>query len=215
MATEIDWASIPGQRAQSSGGGQNDKFLRFKGGDRKIVRPIGKVVTFVKFYVERTKRSVVVNVALRDEATQQLSAHFGEEIKPSKRYAVNVIDRTDGKFRILEGPESLFEHFGVWSQTNNNQPCGGMGGWDFSITATGEKKNRRYSVTPVRPSPFSKAEAQEIKDSGKCYNLNQVFEGVSLDELVDKATGNWSTGPAEADPVAAGGVVETEDDQSW
>lgn len=205
MATEIvDWGSIGGQSGDQKGGGGSNKFIKFSSGTGVVVRPIGKAVTFYKFFVKTPQgnRSIVVDPEYKNEAAAKLSAHAGEEIKPSLRYAINVIDRNDQQIRILEGGKTIFEHFANWSSGNGGIAPGGESGADWMITPTGDGMQRKYATTALKPAPLTQEEVTRIKENKEYYSLKEVFASCPLEEVVDRIFGDRNaSGPEPAAPA--------------
>lgn len=207
MASEVDWKDFGGSTGGKGGNrGAKGRFVHFDSGTTKTLRPIGKAVKFYKFFVRGPAgpRSVVVNPEFRNEAAQILSAHFGQEIKPSLRYAINVIDREDKQIKILEAGERVFEVFGAWSQSNNDAPPGGKQGMDWRISAKGDGLNRQYTVLPITPSRLSQEEIAKLEEIAQTYSLKTLFAGVPMDELISRVTGDrQSSGPDDENAVGA------------
>jgi len=222
MASEVDWNSSfstePGNKKGSS-----DKFIKFSAGTKKTLRPIGSPVRFIKFFVNG--RSLVVDPEYKESAAAKLSAHFGEEVKPQLRYAINVIDRDDGQIRILEQGHSVFENFANWSFANDNRQPGGSVAMDWVIKAQGDGLQRRYSVTPVKETRLTEEEIHRIRDLREHHSLKEVFKGCSINEIIDVATGDQSNSGPEpsrprttSQPVAASAAVTVpaaDDPMSW
>lgn len=231
MASEVDWNSMGGSQSPSSNTSGQIKFVKFSPGKGKTIRPIGKAVTFYKFFVRgpHGDRSIVVDPEFKNEASAKLSAHAGQEIKPSLRYAVNVIDREDNQIKILEGGQSIFEHFANWSQGNGGAPPGGANGMDWTISASGEKLLRKYATTPIRSAPLTEDEVHRIKELKEIYSLKEVYKGCPMSELIDRAFGErkerGSSGPEPSAPqparrpasapVAATVTVPSDDPINW
>lgn len=220
MASEVDWSSMGGQK--NSGNGNRVQFIKFQPDKGKTLRPVGKAVSFYKFFIPSTKKSVVVDPEHRNEAAAKLSAHFGQEIKPSLKYAINVIDREDNQVKILEGGQQIFEHFANWSMGNGGIPPGGNQGMDWQIIATGAGLARKYIPTPLRQTPLTTQEIDKLKSLKEHYSLKEVYKGVPMSDLLDKATGNSSdNGPDDpqidvpAGAAAISSQVKTDDPVNW
>jgi len=203
MASEVDWDSVA-NNAQKGKGTTKGKYVKFQDGTVKIIRPLGKAVMFYKFF--ENDRSIVVDPEYKSEAAAKLSAHFGKEIRPTLRYAINVIDREDQQIRILEGGSTIFDQFANWSQGSGVKP-GSDAGWDWRIAASGKGLNRKYVCSPIKPMPFTSEETHRIKDLKEHYTLKEEYKGTPLDEVVAAMTNDKSSGP---EPV--GSVVNAEDD---
>jgi hypothetical protein len=98
---------------------------------------------------------------------------------PSKRYAINVLDRLDGnKLKILEKGPSVFKFFYSYKVDCNNDPSGKEGP-DFMITVIipkGEdgmpnKLKTEYTVTHLDKAPFTKEDMKMICETDKDGNI--------------------------------------------
>ncbi len=195
MATQVDWGNAFGD-PKDGGGRRGDIFIKFEAGKGKTLRPIGSAVQFVKIFI--SGRSINVDPGQKEQAEAALSAQSGNNVQGKKRYAVNVIDREDGKIRILEGGPQIFKHFGNWSRANNNAAPGGHEGMDWTIVATGEGLNREYTTTAIRPAPFTTDEIKRARESKELYSLLEYFKSCPMEELIEKAFGEKTSGPASA-----------------
>ena len=208
MATEIDWSSIGGKRENGA------KFIKFSAGKTVRVRPVGRVVTFCKFFVQTPNgnRSVCVDMENKEEAATLLCDYTGKEIIPQERFAINVIDREDGEIKILEGGKSIFGAFSHWAKKTGSDP-GGQGGGDWSIAATGEGKLRRYQPNHLKHTQVSEEEKNAVIAAAKERSLVEVFRAVPLDELISKIFGE--AGEPEPNQDAQSGNSESDSLIGW
>lgn len=195
MASEVDWKNMG--PAPKQGDGNRPSFMKFEAGKAQIFRPIGKAVQFYKFFIKSTNgsRSVNVDPEFKDKAKDILSSKLGEEAIPKLRFAINVINRATGNIEIMEGGRRIFDNFANWSQANNNESPGGKAGWDWSIKAEGEKLNRQYFLTPIKPAPFSAEEVAKAKEKQGLFSLSEVFKSCPMEELCTRIFGE-SAGPS-------------------
>lgn len=145
--------------------GNGISFLRFESGKTYKVRPFGSCVEFYKLFIAKGKPSIIVDPEIKDEAAKRLSEASGRELRPSYRNAMFIIDREDGKIKILEGGFQIFEAFGNWSNSSGIKPGAGQAG-DWAITVTGDgvggNNPRKYSPVYLGPSIFSDEEKKQI-----------------------------------------------------
>lgn len=174
MATKFDWSSpIPKAPNKSGGGGPRPVInkIKFEAGSTHIVRPIGKCVTFYRFF--GAGRYWYADKEQLQEMQDLLKA------EPQLRFAINVIDRADDVVKILEGPITMLEDFAEVAQSTKQAP-GSAGGGDWKITSTGEKKARRYKVNFLGPQPFTEQETLRVKNpdpaKNEFYILEQVYK---------------------------------------
>lgn len=219
-ANEVDWSTL-GSSDNKSQGKRN--FLKFETGKLHLVRPIGTAVEFYKFFINN--RSVVVNKENRDKAAEIISKHFGKEVQPNHRYAIYVIDRDDKSIKILEAGHSVFKAFAMWSKANNNLAPGSQASGDFGIQVTGEKLQRRYTASFMRPAPLTPEEVKSIKDAqgkGEIEPLAKVFIETPLDKIIDRLTNANSNGSddsgmsaASVDSVEPADLTSPDDVMKW
>ncbi len=222
MATEVDWDSFGGKE---SGGGSRGKvrYIKFDDGSSHEVRPIGKVVEFAKFFIKNPdgNRSIVVDINYANEAADILMKHSGQEHKYSHRFAVNVIDRSDGQVKIMEGGRQIFKYLGAWAKRHKASGPGCNAGGDWSIEATGKGLNREYMTQYMGQAPVSNEEKQRIKDNGDVYALKDVYKMMPLDTIVERAFGERKSGNASSEPEPnsapqqAQSAVNDDDDIDW
>jgi hypothetical protein len=217
MASEIDWNSLGGTKD----GKRKTNFLKFEAGKMYTVRPVGKAYEFFKFFHRTPEgpRSVVVELADVNKAAAILSEHFGQEIKPQHRFAVNIIDREDNQIKILECGATVFKPFAIWSKGNNTF-IGGRNGGDWIIQVDGDGLNRKYSCSYLRPSPLSDDEIKRFKEGAdgkpERYDLEAIYKGTAIGEILTKMAGQPAASapdpdsdvpanlPKQAAPVVAG-----------
>ncbi len=190
--------------------GNGITFLRFESGKTFKLRPFGSCVEFYKLFIAKGKPSIIVDPGDKDEAATLLSEATGKEIRPSYRNAMFVIDREDGKVKILEGGFQIFEAFGNWSTSSGIKPGAGQAG-DWAITVTGEgvggSNPRKYSPVYMGPVMFSNDEKKQIsalKAADKLKLGNYLKETALSDVLTAAGFETQATTTQEAVPAAAG-----------
>ena len=202
MASVVDWGKLGGRAANmkkgSGSGPQEGKPEWMTISDSAKVRPIGQAVEFVKVFVDtkKGKRSVVVDPVDADKAVALLSAEAGYDVRGSNRFAINVIDRADGRIKILEGGMQIFGFWGKWQMTTEIHP-GSKEGYDWSIEAekTGPKpQDKKYTPIPLKPAPITEQEWALINKKKAEYTLSDIYKSTPLDEVIDKVFGEKSDG---------------------
>jgi hypothetical protein len=212
---EVDFSNFnPDNKGKGNGG---VTFLRFERDKSYKLRPFGSAVEFYKIFIAKGKPSIIVDPDDKDQAAKLLSEHTGTDIRPSYRNAMFVINRDDGKVRILEGGFQIFEQFGNWSQSSGIKPGSAQAG-DWSIKVEGDgvggSNPRKYSTVYLGPSAISEEEKQmisKLKEDGKLKLANYLKE-TPLDKVLEVAFGTKSS--SEPAPVAAG-VGASGDDMDW
>jgi hypothetical protein len=183
MTSKLDWNSVGGNKKNGTGSGKklkNLEFIKFVDGASYNIRPLGNPIVFLK-------AGVTVNGAYRSAIIEDPDSPVVKKfsnMNVNERYAVNVLDRSDKKIKIMEGPLSIFGEFKSYSEHTQKNP-GLSEGADFNIKASGEGKNRRYATKFAKNTVLSDAEKAMIKEQG-LYDLEKVFKVVPDDELEDK-----------------------------
>lgn len=213
---EVDFTNFnPDNRSKGNG----ITFMRFESGKTYKVRPFGGCVEFYKLFIAKGKPSIIVDPGDKDEAARILSEKIGREIRPSYRNAMFVIDRENGKIKILEGGFQIFEAFGNWSTSSGIKPGAGQAG-DWAITVTGDgvggSNPRKYSPTYMGPVMFSDEEKktiQGLKTADKLKLGNYLKETALSNVLV--AAGFETEATSTQEPVAAAATDGGADDLGW
>ena len=183
MTSKLDWSSVGSSKQPGSGGGKklkNLEFIKFVDGSSYNVRPLGNPIVFLKagVMVNGSYRSAII-----EDPDSPVVKKFSN-MNVNERYAANVLDRADGKIKIMEGPLSIFGEFKSYFEHTKENPGLSVGA-DFSIKATGDGKNRRYTTKFSSKTILSDAEKAMIKEQG-LYDLEKVFKVVPDEELEDK-----------------------------
>ncbi|MHA2279366.1 MAG: hypothetical protein ACXAC5_00535 [Promethearchaeota archaeon] len=215
---EVDFSNF---NPDNKGKGNGITFLRFERDKTYKIRPFGSAVEFYKIFIAKGKPSIIVDGGDKDQAVKLLSEHTGTELRPSYRNAMFIIDRADGRVRILEGGFQIFEQFGNWSESSGIKPGSGQGG-DWSIKVEGDgvggSNPRKYHTVYLGPSAFSEEEKQmisKLKEEGKLKLANYLKE-TSLDKVVETAFGGGtSTEPAPQETAVGAAAGTSDDDMDW
>jgi len=182
MTSKLDWNSVGSNNKSGSGGKKlkNLEFIRFTGGSNYNIRPLGCPIVFLKagMMVNGSYRSAII-----EDPDSPVVKNFSN-MNVNERYAVNVLDRLDGKIKIMEGPLSIFGEFKSYSDHTQKNPGLSVGA-DFSIKADGDGKERRYTTKFFKNTTLTDDEKAMIKDQG-LYDLEKVFKVVPDEELENK-----------------------------
>ena len=205
---EIDWGNFS---SGSKGNGDGISFLRFERDKATRIRPFGGAVGFYKIFIEKGKPSIVVDAKVKDQACKMLSEHSGKEFNPSWRCAMFVIDREDGRIKVMEGGNQIFEAFSNWSKGSGIKPGTGQAGdWQISVTGdgVGGANPRKYSPVYLGPSLFSddeKTMITELKNADK-LQLSNFLKEVPLDKVLEVAYGVTDSSPEPQEQKQAVGA---------
>lgn len=142
-------------------------------------RLLGSPVSYYKYVFQvGTKWKSVITIE------QENSVLNNYNLKPKETFAINVLDRSDGKIKILEGPRSIFSKFDDYYKATE-QPPGGPLGADFSIQVTG-KKGKDFYVTEIVKGKvaFTEVEKAMLNKVG-LFNLQKIFKITPEDKLAE------------------------------
>ena len=181
MSMKIDWDEI-GKDSNKKGGTGDKKqveFLRLTTGSTYKIRPLGGPVVFYKYFLEHEGQWRWAICGDLDTCPVRQK----HNVEPRERYAINVLDRADGKIKVMEGPVMVFKIFRAQFNATQNSPGGPEGG-DFAITVTGVKKQTRYETVFLGRTPFTQKEREYLKAEG-LFNLEQIYAATPADEIED------------------------------
>jgi hypothetical protein len=114
---------------------------------------------------------------------------------PRETFAIHVIDRADGKLKILEKGRSLFKQFARYKIVNETNPADKVGP-DWVITVEwpkGNKRQAKYSaVAKSKTNELSKEEIEMFKADK--IPLNELYAATPLAKIQEL----WDALPDEA-----------------
>lgn len=211
MSGAVKWNDIgKNSKMGSDGEGKQIEFLRLSGGNAYRVRPLGSPVVFFKYVIQHEGewRWAIC------EDPDTCPARKKHNVEPRERYAINILDRADGKIKVMEGPVTVFKSFRTYFENTNNSP-GGPDGADFIINVKGSGLKTRYDVNADKRTPFTDAEKEYIRNEG-LYKLDRIFKATPEDEIEDVLFGSSTKDEEkpEPQPVAASNE-ESGDDLPW
>jgi hypothetical protein len=186
----MSWQDIGGSRSSDS----KVNNLRLQNG-QNVVRFIGDPKEFFKHFVNN--RSAVTG----DPENCRIKVKHG--IEPARRFAVNVIDRSDGQLKLLECPITVLKPVVVWRDYSKKDP-GGRDAVDFIINVSGSGKNKKYQTTAGNPSSLSESELEMIKKSGGTstgYDLERLYKPTPQDEIEERL--GFTSGSKKVETVNA------------
>lgn len=198
MGQIIEWGDVDSgmKKGGGKGGSSNsfDKFLKLSPGQTYKVRPVGNPCTFHSYYVASTDDPKRFNRAITaDPANCIIRQKYN--LEPKTRYAVNVIDRADGKLKVMEAPPSVFDKIKAWAKAAGQDP-GAKGGADFEIRVvvppSGDRKRTEYPTTPIIQTPFTEEEKAMLKQQG-LFDLEEIYKETPQSEIEAKLYGPSKT----------------------
>lgn len=149
--------------------GPSANFIRLKDGESVRVRFLVKgdedVVFFRQHYIDKKYR-------ICEDETEDGSGRCRycdeSENKPSDVYAFNVLDRKDGKVKILQLATShavqILEYMDEYGSITDR---------DYKITRRGQASATRYTFVGMKEAPWDAVEKQAYKDK---YDLDAQYD---------------------------------------
>ncbi len=206
MTEYCGWDAIP----SSGGNGERSDYLKLESGKSYKIRPVFEPVKFFKYFHKHEGRLRTAICAKPDVCS--VKDNHKELKKPSLRFAAYVIDRADGKVKILEAPQSVFRPIGASLEMTGKNPGGGKDGSDWYIKVSGKGLNTTYDVGFIEHSPLSAEERDAIKEAldGDKQKLRKLYKVDTPEEIEEKLFGDWkkreadsSGGSSDSTPVSA------------
>jgi len=169
-------------------GGQKPKkemlpFVAFDHEGKYIVRLVGKHVHFLKYFFpfKKLKKRVITHEDYADVDPAWKAGFPRQEMA-----AIHVIDRSDGKLKILEKNRwGIFKAFQSYMENNNINPSSLKEGPDFVIEVrwpNGNKNAADYTVTALaRPSPLTKEEIEMCNAQG--MDLRKFYKATPIEKI--------------------------------
>jgi hypothetical protein len=185
-----DWSQL---KKPQSGGGDRTEIVRVKlDKDSTKVRIVGNVLPrYVRWVVTNEGKKHPLECLSFDRDTEEFNnardpfreideAVYNE--KPQFAYVVNVIDRADGKLKLMDLKTTIFKQIIDYARDPDyGSPADADNGYD--ITVRKEKtgplpQNVKYTVMPSRNTvPLTDAERNI-----ELYNLDTIFKRQSYEE---------------------------------
>jgi hypothetical protein len=197
-----DWdEDFKPQEEKSSNNSDSDiQYMKMNEPGTYKVRLVGPYVKVRKHF--KPYNATVVDGAEGKASSPAWKAGF----VPSKRFAINVIDKTGlgegetGQLKILEKGPTVFQNFSAWKGVTGVDPSKGEGP-DFVITVTIPKKDNgqydrihtKYQVVPVEKAPFTEAEKALIREKD-LYDLKAIYKPTSSEKMQEM----WNALDADA-----------------
>jgi hypothetical protein len=177
------------EKQQSSNSGSDIQYMKMSEPGKYIVRLVGPYVKVRKHF--KPYNATIVDGAEGKAVDPAWQAGF----VPSKRFAINVIDKTNlgegetGQLKILEKGPTVFQNFQAWKGVTGVDPSKGQGP-DFVITVTIPKDDNgnynrlktKYQVVPVEKAPFTEEEKAMIEAKG-LYDLTKIYKPTPTEKL--------------------------------
>jgi len=194
-AVKGNWDEDFKEKEQSTDTGENSKvpFMKFQEPGQYRIRLIGGHVKFLRHF---NPISAITHADYKDRDPAWKAGFY-----PGKRYAIHMIDRKDGKLKILERGNGLFQNFANFSAIHGINPAG-KDSPDFIIvvkipidpkTKKPNKYNTEYHVEAARENSPLTAEEIEMYKANK-VPLQEIFKAAPLEKIQEL----WDKLPEEA-----------------
>tara|TARA_Y100000310_G_scaffold344994_1_gene461023 strand:- start:8683 stop:9426 length:744 start_codon:yes stop_codon:yes gene_type:complete len=184
----VNWEEVDSPRTGSSSTGQNDRpkptFLRLKANEQYVIRPLAKPMEVWKYFTQLNggTRSAIV-----EDAEQCPVAKSHPDLEAKQKFAINVIDRSDGELKVLEAPPSVFWGMRDWAKMTKKKPGGSDVGGDFCISVQlPPGKNRmqtKYSIQFIEPTPLTDEEKKMAMEDPGLWDLEKVYKPHTPEEI--------------------------------
>ena len=187
MTEYVQWDSVP-----KSGNGEKSEFLKLRSGNTYKIRPVFDPVKFFKYFHKHEGR-LRTAICAKPDVCPVRDKH-PELKKPSLRFAAYVIDRADGKVKILEAPQTVFRPIGSSLEMTGKNPGSGKDGSDWYIKVSGKGLNTTYDVGFIEASPLTAEERDLIKEAldGDKAKLQKLYKIDTPEEIEEKLFGDWN-----------------------
>jgi hypothetical protein len=188
-AEKCDWDSEfdkeDGEANKKSGNSKSfpkAEFMSFKEEKTYKVRLIGSLVKFRRWW---KPYKAITHESLRDQDPAWKAGWF-----PKRRYAINVIDRSDGKLKIMEQGPTVFQAFYDYREARSIDPAG-KDGPDWSITVKIPKNSdgvknpmdKDYAVVALDKAPLTQEEKKMLCKCDENGNILKGEDGKAISNL--------------------------------
>lgn len=164
--------------SDSQSGDSQNKYMKLSEEGNYKVRLVGPHVKFYRHW------SPIRGITHYDYKSNDPAWQAG--FYPSKRFAINVIDRSDGQLKILEKGSQIFKVFADYKGLFDKNPAG-KAGPDFNIKVEipgGNKRQTTYTVTHLDSAPFTEEEVAMIKEN--MFDLAKLYKSTPLEKLQEQ-----------------------------
>jgi hypothetical protein len=179
-----------GNAVKSEGDSTKTEFIKMDAPGNYKVRLVGDYIKCYKHF--KPYRATV------QKSEKNLDPAWQAGFYPNERFAINVIDRADGRLKVLEKGRSVFKHFNNYKKIFNKNPTKNEGP-DWLITVKipmlngkPNKLKTEYIVTHLEAAPFKKEEVDMIKKQG-LWPITKIYKSTSAEAMKKM----WDELPAE------------------
>lgn len=166
---------------EGKGGSRNKiEWMKFEKPGKYKVRLVGKYVKYMKHYKPFGKGvRIITHPSYKTEDPAWVAGFW-----PGDAFVIHIIDRQDGKLKLLDKGRKLFECFFDYGTANNINPAG-PDAPNFEIKVewpNGNKNRAKYSaVSSGGPAPLTPEEKELIKSNH--VELGQIYRATPLAKI--------------------------------
>jgi len=200
-----DWvADFTKKEGGGSGGGGKNKieWMKFDKPGKYKVRLVGKYVKYLKHYKPFGKGVRIITHPSYKKEDPAWQAGF----YPGDTFVIHMIDRIDGKLKLLDKGRKIFECFFDYGTANNVNPAGPEAP-NFEIKVewpNGNKNRAKYSaVASGGPAPLTAEEKELIKSNH--VELGLIYRATALAKIKEA----WEAVPEQYRTPKRDDEVET------
>jgi hypothetical protein len=188
-----DWAADFNKERGGDGNGKSKnkiEWMKFDKPGKYKVRLIGKYVKYLKHYKPFGKGvRVITHQSYKPEDPAWQAGFY-----PAETYVIHVIDRNDGKLKLLDKGRKLFESFFDYGTANNINPAGPEAP-NFEIKVewpNGQKNRAKYTaVAAGGPAPLTPEEKELVRANH--VELGAIYRATPLAKIKEA----WDAVPVQ------------------
>lgn len=197
----VGWKSVTG--GKKNDGDQLDK-LYIKPGNTYKVRPLSldEVYEFFSYYRQDENKKSRFGIGPDPKQCSLASAH--DDLTVTRKRVCYVIDREDGKVKLMVAPVTVFEAIGQYAKLSEIDPGDPKVGGDFKIGSTGKGMSTKYAAVFTEKTPITEEEREmlrALKKEGKIEkgSLSQTFASLDAEALNQRLFGELNFKKDNAD----------------
>jgi len=193
MTGFVNWDQV---ETEGNGGGEfNDgpkpDYLDFKQPGKYKIRLVGKPFMFGQLFLSAEELGGGKAIPVIGDGNPDPMTSIGKEYKT--RCAANVFlrDGDSSVLKVMRCGKIVYSAIAQWAGDAGIDP-GGKDGCEFTVVVTGSGLGKKYKVTSLPPSKFTKDEIAKIRESkddpqpGKgIWDLASVFKPTSHKQMTD------------------------------
>lgn len=174
----MSWEEVR-KDTNENGSSEGIDFISFKEGSTEIRIVDDEPIARWKHWVPQIKRSIVCpgkgcpicNIIKNAKQNKEVPKY-----NSSKRYHIHVIDRTDGKLKIMENSKTFFGQL-LTLQDN----VGKLTSYDLKVIRTGTGKKTQYNIIPMAQTPLTEKDKELLSDR---IDLDEYFAAPTNEQII-------------------------------